>query len=106
MADDHNADMESLGRDGMFDRSGTAGAPREPFVDADAVAVFLSDTRDSVLKLTRAGKINGYPYKGTQRHSYRYLLSEVAEDMEALRKPAQRTISPAAPVSRRTKSNG
>jgi hypothetical protein len=77
----------------------------EPFVDADTVAEFLSDSRDEVLKLTRAGKIRGYPYKGRQRHVYRYRLSEVAEDMAALRKPAQSKIPPAAPVSRR-KSNG
>ena len=102
MAGDDKTDMDS-GRIGMFDR--TAAAPIEPYVDADTVAAFLSDTRDSVLKLTRAGKIRSYPYKGRQRHVYRFRLSEVAEDMVAMRKPAQSTISPAAPVRRR-KSNG
>jgi hypothetical protein len=72
-------------------------------VDANIVAEFLALRRTEVLKLTREGKIRGYPYRGRQRHVYRYRLSEVSQDFEAL---GHATIAPAAPVSRRKKSNG
>jgi hypothetical protein len=75
----------------------------EPFVDAQAVSEFLAVRRAEVLKLTREGKIRGYAYRGRQRHVYRYRLSEVSQDFEAL---GRATIAPAAPVSRRRKSNG
>src|SRR5215472_7880316 len=52
----------------------------ECFVDAAAVAAFLSISRAEVLRLTRQGKIRGYAYKGSVRHVYRYLLSEISED--------------------------
>ena len=78
----------------------------EPFVDAATVAMFLSVRRAEVLQLTRAGKIRGYPYKGRQRHVYRYRLSEVNADFTALCTAPRSTIAAAAPVSRRRKPNG
>jgi hypothetical protein len=74
----------------------------EPFVDAQAVAEFLSLRRPEVLKLTRERKIRGYAYRGRQRHVYRFRLSEVSEDFEKL---AHATIPTAAPVSQRRKSS-
>ena len=81
-------------------------AQQEPFVDAKAVAAFLSVSRADVLRLTREGKIRGYAYKGYLRHVYRYRLSEVGEDFAAFVYQPQRTIATAALVSRRRKSNG
>jgi hypothetical protein len=79
---------------------------QEPFVDAKAVAVFLSVSRADVLRLTRQGKIRGYAYKGYVRHVYRFRLSEVSEDFAALAFQPKGTIAGAALVSRRRKSNG
>jgi hypothetical protein len=78
-------------------------AQLEPFVDAKVVAEFLALRRPEVLKLTREGKIRGYAYRGQERHVYRYRLSEVSQDFEAL---GRATIPAAAPVSQRRKSNG
>lgn len=76
----------------------------EPFVDANVVAEFLALRRTEVLKLTRERRIRGYAYRGQQRHVYRYRLSEVSQDFEAL---GRVTIPTAAPVSQRRKhSNG
>ena len=100
-----NPDIGGVGQNAAIFCSGP-GLPLEPFVDADAVAKFLSLRRPEVLKLTREGIIRGYPYRGQLRHVYRYRLSEVGADFAALRKPARSTISQAAPVSRRKKSNG
>jgi hypothetical protein len=77
----------------------------ERFVDADVVAHFLSIRRAEVLKLTREKVIRGYAYRGQQRHVYRYRLSEVSADFAALHN-SRSTITAAAPVSRRKKSNG
>jgi hypothetical protein len=76
----------------------------EPFVDAEAVAKFLSVPRPGVLKLTREGLIRGYPYRGRLRHFYRYRLSEVSQDFVALGNGAK--MRKAATVSQRRKSNG
>jgi hypothetical protein len=78
----------------------------EQFVDAEAVAAFLSIKRAEVLKLTRQGKIRGYAYKGYVRHVYRFRLSEVSEDFATFAYQPKRTIAAAAPVSRRRNSNG
>jgi hypothetical protein len=67
----------------------------EPYVNADQVAEFLSTRRQEVLKLTRQGVITGYPISGTQRHIYKYKLSEVDRDMAKLRQPS--TISHGSP---------
>ena len=77
----------------------------ERFVDAAVVADFLSIRRDEVLKLTREKAIRGYAYRGRQRHVYRYRLSEVSADFATLSNSGD-TITAAAPVSRRKKSNG
>ncbi len=77
----------------------------ERFVDAAVVADFLSIRRDEVLKLSREGAIRGYPYRGQQRHTYRYRLSEVSADFAALLNARRSTITAAAPVSLRKKSN-
>ena len=52
-------------------------------MDAGAVSAFLSISRPEVLRMTRDGRIRGYPYKGRLRHVYRYRLSEVSEDFAA-----------------------
>jgi hypothetical protein len=67
----------------------------EPFVDADRVAEFLSVPRREVAKLTREGKLTGYPISGTQRLTYKYRLSEVANDLALLREPSR--IVPSSP---------
>jgi len=90
------------------EQSGSLHEPRfrlEPFVDAKTVSAFLSIPRADVLRMTREGKIRGYPYKGRLRHVYRYRLSEVSADFEALACSPKRTMRE-APVSRRRKSNG
>ena len=61
----------------------------EPFVDARTVSAFLSISRQEVLRMTREGKIRGYPYRGRLRHVYRYRLSEVSEDFAALAHPPE-----------------
>ena len=81
-------------------------AQPERFVDAKAVAVFLSISRADVLRLTRQNKIRGYAYKGYLRHVYRYRLSEVAEDFAAFAYQPKGTIPGAALVRQRRKSNG
>ncbi len=82
----------------------------EPFVDADAVAAFLCIERRQVLAMARRGIIPGHRLlgqgKGT-RSTWRFRLSEVAEAIAGgVKKPAQSTIVPAAPVNRRSNSNG
>ena len=57
-------------------------AQPEPFVDADAVASFLSVERRQVLQMARRGSIPAHPLigqgKGT-RCMWRFRLSEVAD---------------------------
>ena len=53
----------------------------ESFVDAEAVADFISVSRREVLKLTREGRITGYPISGKQRKTYKYRLSEVEKNI-------------------------
>ena len=75
-------------------------------MDVKTVSAFLAVSRADVLRMTREGKIRGYPYKGRLRHVYRYRLSEVSADFEAFARH-ERRISEVAPVSRRReKSNG
>lgn len=61
----------------------------EKFVDAAVVANFLSMPRREVAKLTREGKLTGYPISGTRRLTYKYRLSEIAEDLANIRKPSR-----------------
>jgi excisionase family DNA binding protein len=53
------------------------GAQPEPFVDADAVAAFLSIKRRQVLELARSGGIPAHPLQGSRRRVWRFKLSEV-----------------------------
>jgi hypothetical protein len=76
----------------------------EQFVPKEVVAEYLSLPMRKVMELARRRVIRGYPI-GSIRNQWRFRLSEVAEDITALTKPAQDTISAAAPTSRRNKSN-
>jgi hypothetical protein len=62
----------------------------EPFVDAQAVAHFLSINRRQVLEMTRRGLIPGHPLGiGTSRRIWRFKLSEVdAAVASGAREPA------------------
>lgn len=73
--------------------------PIEYFVDSDAVAEFLSMTRREVLRLTRQGRITGYPCSGTKRVTYKYRLSVVAQDILGSKKPSKSTIVRSSPQS-------
>jgi hypothetical protein len=75
----------------------------EPFVDADRVAEFLSLPRREVLKLTRQGRITGYPCSGTKRVTYKYRLSVVAQDICTFKKPCKSTLGSGSPQSSVTK---
>jgi len=78
----------------------------ERFVTKESVAEFLSLPVRKVLELARDRKIRAYPI-GLIRNQWRFRLSEVAEDITALKQSAQGTISSAAPGSRRSmNSNG
>ena len=77
----------------------------EQFVPKEVVAQYLSLPIRKVMELARRRVIRAYPI-GSIRNQWRFRLSEVAEDITALTKPAQSTISSAAPTSRRSKSNG
>jgi hypothetical protein len=56
----------------------------EPFVDVEKVAEFLSMSRREVLKLTREGRISGYPISGKQRKTFKYRLSDVEADITGI----------------------
>ena len=93
-------------REDSLSQTTQSSGKHEPFVDANAVAAFLSISRAEVLRLTRQGKIRGYAYKGYLRHVYRYRLSEVGEDFAAFAYQPKGTIAGAALVRRRRTSNG
>jgi hypothetical protein len=71
----------------------------EPFVDAQRVAKFLSMPRREVLKLTRQGRITGYPCSGSKRVTYKYRLSVVAQDILGAKKPSKSMIVRSSPQS-------
>ena len=75
----------------------------EPFVSAERIAEFISTPRPQVLKMTRAEVIRGYPTSGLQRRTWKYRISEVAEDIARLGTPARRNVNPSSPRSSRTK---
>jgi Helix-turn-helix domain len=50
----------------------------EPFVDADAVAEFLSVKRKTILDWARAGIIPAHPYGRGKRVVWRFRISEIA----------------------------
>jgi hypothetical protein len=53
----------------------------EQFVDVEAVAGFLRETRRYVLYLARTGVIRSYPLSGHVRIIRKFKLSEVARDL-------------------------
>ncbi len=88
--------------------SSAAGAPDqhhtphenlEPYVDADAVASFIGDSRRNVLRMVREGKLTCYPVSGLERHTYKFKLSEVTKDLEKLRRPSGLASDEASKVS-------
>lgn len=70
------------------DQQQTIHADIEPFVNADAVASFIDDTRRNVLRMVRQGKLTCYPVSGLERHTYKFKISEVARDIEKVRRPS------------------
>ena len=77
----------------------------EPFVTKAVAAEFSAFSPRELLCLARQKRIRGYP-DGKIRNTWRFRLSELAEDVVALGNRSQYTLKPAAPVSRRKKSNG
>jgi hypothetical protein len=53
----------------------------EQFVDVEAVAGFLKETRRYVLYLARTGVIRSYPLSGHLRINRKFKISEVARDL-------------------------
>jgi hypothetical protein len=69
----------------------------EPFVDADNIAAFLAADRKVVIRMAREGMITAYPFSGRLRHTYKFRRSEVAADMEKIRR--QSALPPVDPNS-------
>jgi hypothetical protein len=67
----------------------------EQFVPKEVVAQHLSLPIRKVMELARRRFIRAYPI-GSVRNQWRFRLSEVAEDITALTKPTQSTISAAS----------
>lgn len=67
----------------------------EPFVDADQIASLLDESRRTIIRLAREGKITAYLMSGVQRHTYRFKRSEVIRDIELLRRPCLVRLVPA-----------
>lgn len=63
-------------------------AALEPYVDADDIGLFIGESRRSVLRMAREGKLTCYPMSGSQRHTYKFKRSEVSRDIEKLRRPS------------------
>lgn len=57
----------------------------EPFVDADAVAEFLSVKRKTILDWARAGIIPAHPYGRGKRVVWRFRFSEIASHAKPVR---------------------
>jgi len=58
----------------------------EPFVDANTIAAFISEPRKNVIRMAREGKLTSYPISGRKRHTYKFKRSEVASDLEKIRR--------------------
>ena len=69
----------------------------EPFVDADAVATFLSLDRRQVLDWARSGDIPAHPLGRGKRRTWRFRLSEITEAVLSRKKPNQSTIRSGSP---------
>jgi Helix-turn-helix domain len=65
----------------------------EPFVDADAVAEFLSVKRKTILDWARAGIIPAHSYGRGKRVVWRFRISEIA----SVNKPVRSTIEDGSP---------
>ena len=91
----------------------------EPFVDATAVAQFLSITRRQVLELARAGKLPAHPLFGRRRKVWRFKLSEIDQSVSSSAKnpgsvsllqnreaASSGTIASGSPRSRKEQSHG
>jgi hypothetical protein len=77
----------------------------EPFVDADAVASFLSLERRLVLDWARSGDIPAHPLGRGKRRTWRFRLSEIAESILSNKKPTQCKILPGSPQAARKRGN-
>ena len=66
------------------------GDQQERFVDADAIARSLGETRRYVLYLARTGAIRSYPMGGRERIKRKFLLSEVRIDLVGRRRKIRR----------------
>jgi hypothetical protein len=60
----------------------------EPYVGADDIASFIGESRRNVLRMVWEGKLTCYPLSGKKRHTYKFKRSEVARDLEKLRRPS------------------
>ena len=91
----------------------------EAFVDATAVAQFLSITRRQVLELARAGKLPAHPLPGSRRNVWRFKLSEIDQlvsssakrpvSVSLLQNPepaSSSTIASGSPRSQKEQSHG
>jgi len=70
------------------DKYQTSHADLEPYVSADVIASFIGESRRSVMRMVWEGKLTCYPLSGKKRHTYKFKRSEVARDLEKLRRPS------------------
>jgi hypothetical protein len=75
----------------------------EPFVSVERIVEFISTPRPQVLRMTRSKVIRAYPTSGQQRHTWKYRISEVAEDIARLGGAVRSIVKSSSPRSSRTK---
>jgi hypothetical protein len=68
----------------------------EPYVDEFVVASFLGLEPRRVLELAREGHITSHPL-GQTRKTWRFRISEIAVDMDRMKKPARAKMPAAVP---------
>jgi len=73
----------------------------EPFVDADAVAAFLSLERRLVLDWARSGDIPAHPLGRGKRRTWRFRLSEITEAVASHQQIKQSKILSGSPQAAR-----
>ncbi len=78
---------------------------QERFVDADAIARSLRETRRYVLYLARTGAIRSYPMGGRERIKRKFLLSEVRSDLVGRKRKIRRKRGPIMIVNGRELNN-
>lgn len=66
------------------------GDEQDKFVDADAIARSLGETRRYVLYLARTEAIRSYPMGGRERIRRKFLLSEVRSDLVGRKRKIRR----------------